>query len=547
MDNTFSALGIGPELSQTLAQLGYEEPTAIQREAIPPLLAGRDIIGQASTGTGKTAAFALPILEKCRESFNGKKTVALVLVPTRELAMQVAEAVHSYGKALGVRVLPIYGGQSMEPQLRGLQRGAHVVVATPGRALDHLRRKTLRLEDVQVVVLDEADEMLDMGFAEDLEAILSTVPDGAQTALFSATMPSRISHIAEKHLTNPARVTIAKATTVYNVPLVRQLAYFTSRHHKMATLERVLDMEEPASALVFCRTRIEVDELSERMNAHGRRAEALHGGLSQMQRDKVMKKFRDGSAELLIATDVAARGLDIKHLSHVINYDLPEAPEAYVHRIGLTGRAGKSGVAILLVEPREARNLRYLEKLTKQKIEERKIPTVADLRVKRLDVLKLKLEEQLASEDLDVYHKLIESLGDTHDPATIAAAALKLADGGGREEPVVEIPHTAPQAFAAQTAGPARGASRDRDRDSDTKFAKLYVAVGREAGVQPLDIIGALRAGLGKNPRAIGRIEIHDRHTVVEVPEDIAEQILSALRHVAIRGQQARARRFRDT
>jgi ATP-dependent RNA helicase DeaD len=340
VENGFRALGVAPELVATLTELGYEEPTPIQRAAIPVLLAGRDLFGQAATGTGKTAAFALPLLQRAALLADGEELAAgrpraLVLVPTRELAMQVAEAIHRYGKGQHASVLPIYGGASIGQQLRALKRGVGVVVATPGRALDHLQRETLSLESVRMVVLDEADEMLDMGFAEDLEAILERVPAEHQTALFSATLPPRIAAIAKRHLRDPERIVIGREVPqAGELPRVRQVAYVMPRSRKQAALGRILDMESPASALVFCRTRVEVDELTEAMNAHGYRAEALHGGFAQEQRDRVMKRFRGGKADLLVATDVAARGLDIDHLSHVINYDVPSEPDAYVHRIG---------------------------------------------------------------------------------------------------------------------------------------------------------------------------------------------------------------------
>src|SRR5207248_7109303 len=363
----FETLGLDAPLISALTALGYEEPTPIQREAIPPLLHGRDMLGQAATGTGKTAAFALPLLQRISRTADETSAVrALILVPTRELAMQVAEAVHRYGKGLATRVLPVYGGQSIQQQLRSLRRGVDVIVATPGRALDHIRRGSLSLTSVQVVILDEADEMLDMGFADDLEEILEALPAERQTALFSATIPPRIAEIAERYLKKPVRLRIAReAVAPGSAPRVRQVAYVVPRQYKVQALGRVLDMESPTSAIVFCRTRTEVDELSETLIGRGYRAEALHGGLSQEQRDRVMQRFRDGTTELLIATDVAARGLDIEHVSHVVNFDVPSAPDGYVHRIGRTGRAGREGVAITLAEPREHRMLRNIEQLTK--------------------------------------------------------------------------------------------------------------------------------------------------------------------------------------
>ena len=366
-NQAFAELGLGPELLRTLTDLGYEEPTPIQATAIPHLLEGRDLLGLAATGTGKTAAFALPLLQLIETG--GKVPSALILLPTRELAVQVAQAVHRYGKELGVEVLPIYGGQSFQQQLKVLKRGVDVVVATPGRALDHIRRGTLKLGSLKVLILDEADEMLDMGFAEDLEAILAEVPARRQTLLFSATLGPRIESIAAKHLDDPVEVRIAGIPEAEGeVPLIRQTAYLVRRPHKLAALGRVLDLESPEAALVFCRTRNDVDELTESLNGRGYRAEAMHGGMSQEQRDRVMKKLRGGKVDLLVATDVAARGLDISHLTHVVNYDLPSAAKQYVHRIGRVGRAGREGVAITLAEPREHVLLKNIERLTKQKI-----------------------------------------------------------------------------------------------------------------------------------------------------------------------------------
>ena len=337
----FADLKLAPELCHALSGLGYEEPTPIQREAIPPLLERRDLVGQAATGTGKTAAFALPVLQRLLDAGERSEPLALVLVPTRELAMQVSEAMHRYGHDIGARVLPIYGGQPIGRQLRALDRGVDVVVATPGRALDHITRGTLKLGGLEIVVLDEADEMLDMGFAEDIESILGHTPEDRQTALFSATMPPRIGGLVRRYLRNPVRVELgrqASASDEGDGLLVRQTAYVVPRGHKPAALGRVLDLEAPTAAVVFCRTRDEVDRLTETLNGRGYRAEALHGGMDQQQRDRVMGRLRSGSLDLLVATDVAARGLDIDQLTHVVNYDVPSAPELYVHRIGRVGR-----------------------------------------------------------------------------------------------------------------------------------------------------------------------------------------------------------------
>ncbi|MGH9182133.1 MAG: DEAD/DEAH box helicase, partial [Acidimicrobiales bacterium] len=332
--SSFADLGLAPELLQGLSELGYEEPTPIQRETVPALIEGRDLLGQAATGTGKTAAFALPMLHRISGQAGGADPQALVLVPTRELAVQVSEAIHRYGRLLGIRVLPIYGGQPIVRQLRALERGIDVVVATPGRALDHIARSTLKVAALRIVVLDEADEMLDMGFADDIEAILSDTPGDRQTVLFSATMPPRIDKMARRHLRNPVRIELGRqATEPGATSLVRQSAYVVPRAHKPAALGRVLDLEAPAAAIVFCRTRDEVDQLTSTLNGRGYRAEALHGGMDQEQRERVMGRLRAGTADLLVATDVAARGLDIEQLTHVVNYDVPSAPDSYVHRI----------------------------------------------------------------------------------------------------------------------------------------------------------------------------------------------------------------------
>jgi ATP-dependent RNA helicase DeaD len=426
----FSELGVRRELAEAVAALGYEEPTPVQRETIPILLEGRDLLGQAATGTGKTAAFAIPMLQRIADvKSRAGRTHGLVLVPTRELAMQVAEAVHKYAKGIGLSVLPLYGGAPMHQQIRSLQRGADVVVATPGRALDHMRRQTMNLEAVRVLVLDEADEMLDMGFAEDLDAILKATPDDRQTALFSATMPDRILAIAGRHLKKPARITIAREKPAAGtLPRVRQVAYIVSRAHKPATLARVLDMEDPVATLVFCRTRMEVESLVETFNAHGHQAQALHGGMEQRQRDRVMGQFRAQEADLLIATDVAARGLDIEHLSHVVNYDVPASPEVYLHRIGRTGRAGRGGTAITLAEPREHRHLRGIEQFTRAKIEVATVPTVADLRARQLDLLRASLREQLVAGDFDHVRVVVESLAEEFDLVDVASDSRGPAD-----------------------------------------------------------------------------------------------------------------------
>jgi len=611
-DAGFGSLGLDPRILTALAHLGYEEATPIQRAAIPSLLTGGDVLAQAATGTGKTAAFALPLLHRLSpDAAARQRTAGLILVPTRELAMQVAEAVHRYGKELRIIALPIYGGASMETQIRALKRGVDVVVATPGRALDHIRRGTLILDQVRTVVLDEADEMLDMGFAEDLEAILEATPAERQTALFSATLPPRIAAIAARHLRDPERITIDRAPVPAGQSAkVRQVAYIVARAHKMAALGRVLDIEHPTSAIVFCRTRTEVDELTETLNARGYRAEALHGGLSQEQRDRVMKKFRANKADLLVATDVAARGLDVQHVSHVVNYDVPSASESYVHRIGRTGRAGREGVAITLAEPREHRLLRNIEFLTKQKIEIGQVPTVADLRARRLELTRASLRESVLGGELDAFRVVVESLVEEFDVMDVAAAAVKMLearDGPSVDEeeiPVVserrerpsraerparterperaartvrsERPERAERATRASRGDrPDRAERADRfaeDRDERRpkrgeaaaaprrpvrderrtggrdrwEVARLYVGAGRLNKLRPADLVGAIANEAGLDARAIGAIQIADRHSIVEVPEAAADDVIEALRSTTLKGRRVPVRRDRS-
>ena len=553
----FASLGLSPKLLDTLTSLGYEEPTPIQREAIPPLLAGRDLLGQAATGTGKTAAFALPLLERIHHDRGTddetRRARALILVPTRELAMQVAEAVHTYGHAaFGTCVVPVYGGQAIQQQLRALKRGVDVVVATPGRALDHIRRRSLQLSEVRFVVLDEADEMLDMGFAEDLEAILDALPETRQTALLSATIAARVASIAERHLNDPVRVKIHREKAAAGeVPRVRQTAYVVSRQHKLPALSRVLDMEDPASAIVFCRTRGEVDQLAESLAAHGYRAAALHGGLTQEQRDRVMRRFRDGSPELLIATDVAARGLDIENVSHVVNYDVPMSPDAYVHRIGRTGRAGRTGVAITFAEPRERRYLRNIEQLTKQTIKTESVPTIVDLRARRLELTRAAIQDVLVSGELDDYRVVAETLGSEYDVMDVATAAIKLAHEAraGRPSDDVEIPEAAvPREVDAGRAPPKRKRERRAASARDGRggdVTRLYIGLGRASGVRPGDIVGAIANEAGVSPKGIGAIDIADNFSIVEVREDEARSIIAALRGTTLRGKKVTVREDR--
>jgi ATP-dependent RNA helicase DeaD len=599
VDTGFADLGLRPELLKALAGLGYEEPTPIQREAIPHMINGKDLLGQAATGTGKTAAFALPILQLLDMNNDRPAPVALVLVPTRELAMQVSEAIYKYGHDLRARCVPIYGGQPIGRQIDALSRGTHVVVATPGRALDHIRKKTLKLDNIKMVVLDEADEMLDMGFAEDLEAILESTPKERQTVLFSATMPPRIDSIARRHQREPIRITIQRSSTeAGTLPLVKQSAYMIPRHHKAAALGRILDIEAPEAAIVFCRTRGEVDQLTETLNGRGYRAEALHGGMDQEQRDRVMGRFRSGVAELLIATDVAARGLDIDHLTHVVNYDVPSAPESYVHRIGRVGRAGREGVAITLAEPREQRQLQNIERLTKQKIPFEKVPSVEALRARQMALTTETLREALAAGPQERFESVLTELLQEFNIEQIALAAIKLthdADQSSLDE--VHIPDLSQgdtrdrrdrgDSRERGNRGDSRGDSRERgnsasrgdsrerfDRsgsnDRSSRFgrderpdrggrfergsqrgssgatAKLYVGLGRKAGIRPQDLVGAIANESGISGRDIGDIKVSDQFSIVEVPSGEMDNILKSMTNVSIRGKKANIRLYRD-
>ncbi|HWH31007.1 MAG TPA: DEAD/DEAH box helicase [Mycobacteriales bacterium] len=548
----FADLGLKPELLEALTALGYEEPTPVQREAVPLLLDGRDLLGQAATGTGKTAAFALPLLHRLQP---GTGPQALVLAPTRELAVQVSEAVHKYGRRLGARVVPVYGGQPIGRQLRALEQGVDVVVATPGRAVDHLDRGTLRLDDVRTVVLDEADEMLDMGFADDLDRILSALPEQRQTVLFSATLPKRIDGLARKHLRDPVRISIARETAAAGEPpKVRQTAYVVPRAAKPAALGRVLDLESPTSAIVFCRTREEVDTLTETLNGRGYRAEALHGGMDQAQRDRVMGRLRGGTADLLVATDVAARGLDVEQLTHVVNYTVPSSPETYTHRIGRVGRAGREGVAVTLAEPREHRMLKTIERVAGVRITVEKVPTVADLRARRLELTRAALRESLLADDLDRFRPVVEALSDEFDVVEVALAAVKLAhEATATSDDEQEIPAVAvredrpPRADDRPARTDARPARTDPPvhRSTGAPMARLFVGLGRSAGMRPQDLVGAIAGESQLRGKDVGAIEIAERFSLVEVPEASADDVVTALRGAVIRGRRPAVRRDR--
>ncbi len=534
---TFQELGLSEPILKAITELGYEEPTTIQARTIQRVTEGADVIAQAQTGTGKTAAFALPIIQKLDPAL--RLPQALVLTPTRELAVQVAEAFQSYGKYQHISILPVYGGQPIERQLRALERGVQVVVGTPGRVLDHIRRGTLKLGEIRSLVLDEADEMLDMGFIEDIEAILQETPAERQTMLFSATIPDPIARLARRYLKTPERISVeAEQLTV---PQIRQVYYEVGGRDKFEVLARVLDFERPSSAIIFCRTKSAVDDLGQRLTARAYPAETLHGDLSQIQRDRVMNRFRSNQVEILVATDVAARGLDIEHVSHVINFDIPLDPENYVHRIGRTGRAGRTGVAVTLVTPRERRLLRIIERMTNSTIQRMRLPTIADVIARRREAFKESLRETIGGDGLEPYTIMVEELGEEFDPIDMAAAAFKLLLGepqGDQEDKLAaeEFDDRRDERRPDRSSGPPRRAAAGRF-GPERGMTRIYVDIGRDDGVRPADFVGAIANEANVPGRAIGAIDLYERFSFVEVPENMAERVIKALKRTTIRGR----------
>jgi ATP-dependent RNA helicase DeaD len=516
----FADLDLNRHILKAISTVGFEEPTPIQLEAIPIMLSGRDLIAQAQTGTGKTAAFALPIIQRLKT--DAKLPQALVLAPTRELAVQVAETFHQLGRTRNIRSLAVYGGQPIERQLRALRYPVDVVVGTPGRLMDHIRRETLDLRQVRTVVLDEADEMLDMGFIEDIEWILERVPAERQTALFSATMPSRIIALARRHLNDPERVAIQPEHVT--VELTRQAYYEVTPRAKLDTLTRILDIENPNSAIIFCRTKREVDELTQKLQSLGYPAEALHGDLSQTQRDRVMARFRRNQAELLVATDVAARGIDVENISHVFNYDIPNDPESYVHRIGRTGRAGRAGTAITLVTPRERRHLRAIEYATSQRMERRPIPTREEVASRHREVLATEIIKTIDEDGWERALPVVDDLMDEFPPERIAAAALTLLM---KERGMTEPSQPVPVAMGGIEPG----------------MDRLLIDLGRNDGIRPNDVVGAIANEARIPGKRIGQIEILDDNTFVDVPTDTTERVLRAMSETRLRGRPATIQR----
>ena len=589
---TFAELELSEPIIAALNEVGYESPSPIQAATIPPLLAGRDVVGQAQTGTGKTAAFALPILS--RLDLRTSVPTALVLVPTRELAIQVAEAFQRYASHMkGFHVLPIYGGQSYTPQLQSLRRGVHVIVGTPGRMMDHVKRGTLKLDGIQYLVLDEADEMLRMGFIDDVEWILEQTPAERQVALFSATMPAPIRRIAQKHLRDPKEVTIKSKTST--AAKIRQRYWIVGGMHKLDALTRILEVEEFDAMLVFARTKIATEELAERLGARGFAVEALNGDIAQAQRERTVARLRNKQIDIVVATDVAARGLDVERISHVVNFDVPYDPESYIHRIGRTGRAGRSGEAILFISPRERNMLRVIERATRQPIEPMQLPSIADVNEQRVARFNARISEALSAEDMGMFRDLVGRYEQEHNvPAIDIAAALAsmaqgkkplLLDGpepnarsterpsersseraserGPREsrrgaefspkerapkEPRAERerPSERRERAAASDEKP-RLSKRKSSHDAEEGMETFRIEVGEAHGVKPGNIVGAIANEAGLDGRHIGRVVIREDHSFVDLPEGMPKDVFRNLQKARVGGQKLQISRALKT
>ena len=510
----FASLGLREELLQTLREVGYETPTPIQAATIPPLLTGRDVVGLAQTGTGKTAAFALPVLD--RLDLSQKKPQALVLAPTRELALQVCEAFEHYSAGVpGVKVLPVYGGQSYGVQLSALRRGVHVVVGTPGRVIDHLNRGTLDLSELRFLVLDEADEMLNMGFAEDVDTILAETPQDKNVALFSATMPAQIRRMSKQYLHDPLEITVKSKTTTSADTTQRYL--IVSYPQKVEALTRILEVEEFDAMIVFVRTKNETETLAEKLRARGYSAMAINGDLGQAQRERTVGQLKAGKLDILVATDVAARGLDVDRISHVVNFDIPTDTESYVHRIGRTGRAGRKGDAISFVTPRERHLLRAIEKATRQPLTQMQMPTVEDINVRRLARFDAAITQALGSEDLGFYRDVVGHYVNEYDvPEADVAAALAVVAQGDSPFMLDQAQEPAPEPAARAT---------------------YRIAVGKRQKIGPRQIVGALANEGGLKSKDFGHIDIRADHTLVELPANLPAETWKKLRKTRISGK----------
>ncbi len=558
---TFDQLSLSAPILKAINGVGYEAPSPIQAESIPPLLDGRDLLGQAQTGTGKTAAFALPLLSRIDLSI--KQPQILVLAPTRELAIQVAEAFQTYARHLkGFHVMPIYGGQSMGIQLQHLRRGVHVVVGTPGRVMDHLRRETLKLNKLQALVLDEADEMLKMGFIDDVDWILGHTPENRQVALFSATMPREIRKVAQRHLTDPVEIKIESKTST--VETITQRFVQVNGSHKLDALTRILEVEPFDGVIIFVRTKNATTELAEKLEARGYSSAPLNGDIPQNQREKTVDRLKRKSLDIIIATDVAARGLDVKRISHVVNYDIPYDTEAYVHRIGRTGRAGKKGEAILFVSPREKRMLRSIERATRQPITEMHLPSHKDVANHRIDQFKQQITDIIESQDLKFFENVVDQYQQEHNigGSELAAALVFLAQKDRplqmKSEPISKHPRRerddrdrAPQhARGSRSERGERAPRKEREprgekprrkeNKPDVPMVRYRIEVGHDHEVQPKNIVGAVANEAGIEAQYIGHIKLHDSYSTIELPEGMPKEIFQHLIKVRVCGHPLR-------
>ncbi len=540
----FNRFGFPATVLKAVINLGYETPTPIQEQCIPHLMAGKDLLGQAQTGTGKTAAFALPVMSDI--DLKQRDPQALVLAPTRELALQVAEAFQSYAHGMkGFHVLPLYGGTGMSTQLRQLKRGAHVIVGTPGRVMDHLRRGTLSLKGLKTLVLDEADEMLNMGFVDDIEWIFEQTPAERRVALFSATMPKSIRNVARKYLNDPVEIKVACKTET--VTTIEQLHCVVTPFHKMDTLTRVLEVETFEAMIVFVRTKTATVEVAEKLEAHGFSAEALNGDMNQSMRERTVGRLKNGKLDIVVATDVAARGLDVERITHVINYDIPYDPEAYVHRIGRTGRAGRKGKALLFVSPRERHLLKSIERATRQKIAPMPLPSAGDLSEHRIEQFMQLLRDTAVEQDLDFYYRLVSRIENEQEMAVIdIAAALTFLSQRERPFVVKEIKTPAAKKRPDSRSEPKQrrerkefGSSKSEQGD-DVPRVRYRIAVGRKHGATPREIVGAIANEAGIEGKHIGYIGIQDNHSTVDLPEGMPKEIEKHLQKVMVCGQQLR-------
>ncbi len=506
----FGSIELDKKIVHALTDMGFEEPSPIQSQTIPLVLSGTDVIGQAQTGTGKTAAFGIPIIQNITDA---RKIQALIMTPTRELAIQVSEELGKIGRLKKIKVLPVYGGQPIDRQIRALKMGVQIIIGTPGRLLDHIRRGTVKLDTIKYLILDEADEMLDMGFVDDIETIMENIPKEKQTLLFSATMPKPIMILAEKYMNKPKVITVSKEELT--VPLIDQFYFETT--DKLDGLCRVLDFEDTDKTIIFCRTKKGVDELVLALSNRGYLSEGLHGDLSQNQRDRVMKKFREGKAEILIATDVAARGLDIDNVSHSINYDIPQDPESYVHRIGRTGRAGNKGTAMTFITPREFRQLKLIEKIAKTRIVRKTLPTALSVLERQKESIVSRMFTVLENGKLNDYRSILDELLEEHTAEDVALAALKLMQEGNKALAVEEKPNFG-------------------NTGAKSGMVRLFINVGRQQKIKPEDIVRTIASEADISGKIIGTIKIFDKFTFVEVPEEEAEKVLSVMHKGSIKG-----------